>query len=1156
MDPVLQYNGNEEERYSAESPQMRRIMMFAPDVCDEGDGEHRCKIADAYEHLYQHALKKYVPSSYPDVGRSLWSITDNSKGQSVVFRYSEYTKSLACTGVGDGWVPIRDHHCWGMDTFHTVPCDHYCIICDELRDRFINWYSGRYDYLDQQVQHHELYNFNSLGALDIEIRRPSYNRQSSGWSGIDWTDGSVVGSEEEFLAPAEAGIKFIHSDTSYCAVCQEECKTMDLRVMIDCGHSYCTSCFYQLSNSVCPLCRTRFDVDLVAESGVIENRVPPNIVEYCATDVLGNVEFDDPIGFDQIVHRDGKYQLYIVTLGLGEGEIFEVKGPILQVKQLVTGTRLINQCTSYKYDHSGSMELEIVAEKPVVMTIVKNQCQGRVLMMAMGTYGDVQPHILLRDEFRYMGMEAKIYGPDTFKVDYGYDWKSIEPIYLASPTVLPSFDMVKKFPVLMGIYKHMLEVVAEYKPDCIVASSMMLGVAHLASRCQIPLVYISSIPMDRGAHVYMEQKSEFATNVAKVLERFLVSARDLPAILSDLGENGKLMQPNRDIPVVYTIAPELYSEGSGNLVLQAPTTDRYTQYDVYFGLGSMVSKEVEDQYIDWFRTTEHKVLFLTKFTRLNEKNITYVSQLNHEDVFRDIPVVVCHGGSGTIQTALRHGCKVLVHPFWADQKYWPTMLRYQAIAFCSTDKNIFLGQLKAARSEVRLTSIGIRSLAKAILSKIEYVPKQVGTFIYSRKLDRLSWLNKIEELSFGDSRSEHVGIGHLDSDGKTRYVEVNYTGVMSVDCYDGEGIDPSINFVKFLDIVYDEKLFESLMVQQYSLFSNCRCVVDRYLEVTGGKYSLTRWHEDRKGIQSSVFFGKLKRKRERTDQRIELTHGVAYLDYPHTVYDPPRDGYCLYTCIDRFMKYRVDRAHILRCINECRAELSLDHLMVLPTYSEDNGDLVLHGIVRACDIRAAVMVDALQRTVIVNGLAGGSTVYLRLVDNHYQLYEFKVPAIGYEYTVTDTDYEVPFPSNNNSFATDNGKDQLLDGWVTELETEMNLTDGVVMDGGCMDMVLNYQNRYVLKLTYNRINTPFLREWIKEGGARRAYAYLMDFMYDDGLPVIHKHIRWPKDLVWSNDYHRNNFRSFNGRAVPIDQYCSKANSKLHRLVRYGTRNVSR
>lgn len=121
---------------------------------------------------------------------------------------------------------------------------------------------------------------------------------------------------------------------------------------------------------------------------------------------------------------------------------------------------------------------------------------------------------------------------------------------------------------------------------------------------------------------------------------------------------------------------------------------------VYIGFGSM------NQYINNFNNLYIMIKILKRhnygvilningidyrkdnknfFNIIKESDVIVVKQINHENLFKKMSIIIHHGGAGTTYTAAKCGIPQIILPFYFDQFYWGTRIHELGIGECFSE---------------------------------------------------------------------------------------------------------------------------------------------------------------------------------------------------------------------------------------------------------------------------------------------------------------------------------------------------------------------------------------------------------------------------------------------------------------------------------------
>lgn len=1101
---------NIEESDDDDVSEAMECIIGSPVIEVDGDGEmyvlefyhHFLSLAQNRISFYHHSYSKFR-GDRPE--ESEGDLVRNYFGESRVFRASQ-----------GGWVYIQGLH---MKHMSYLDCHTYCgcIKCVELRDRIVNASNGIYDFIDSQIGFRIDINMIPNAMWGLELYLYVYDDVS------DY--GSDDGEDQDGLPVA---IRF--GNEQDCVVCMCGVAEDEFQAFISCGHAMHLSCLQQwLGHHMnCPLCRAPVNIGRAESRFISENFT----VEYVSTDVMGDLEYCDPIDYYDLEHGDRKYHCYVLTTGR-YGLHYRLKGEIQAIWDLTTDTKLSGPCKDFDYLIQGEFEIQIVATSRVEIELGRLEEVAlpvkKIGLYGLGTFGDIEPLRQVMEVYRDQGYEVYSVFPKGFGAKYEYEWSIVESALRSACTVVPSWKMLMAFPAINAVNELFKRSLDEEKPEFVVATPFTLLLTRYCAQRNIPVVAQRSIPKNQGALVYMEQDTPLKKTIARCLEKFQLAQQDSLSFTEAWEEPGQYPSYDLDIPFVESIAPVLSESGTGTFV-QGPLTDQKYEADIFFGLGSMVDLETEKQYLDWLRLTGKKILFQTRFDLLPTTNVQFIKSANHGDVFSQVPLVICHGGSGTLQTALRYGCRVLVVPKWVDQKFWPSRCQEVGlpVEFAEKEKIAFIRQCK--KMYVRKGYLpGVTGYDLTQLISMRYVrpERELGTFVYMSPI-RPAIFSSLESTVLGSSRAEHVGVGHLHADGSVQYMELafDFSKVTMVQSK-SQGICQSIHHVKFVDMPYAPTVFRSFIRRRYTLASNCRSAVAEYCLQFMGDNVLDKWVEECKWKPGRKFTGKKERVREETydysfsdDDRPKWArekHELGDIEHP----------------LEMFRRVeKVDEGAFLDVVNEMAERLCYPPCTSIPAVDSMHADLILPALAIVTKMRVAVWANGTG--YVINEGAPGSTIYVKIDETGYRCVRFPVmDTVG----ATTMPYEVTHPPPGVVITATEHDLAHAAALLRKVENQLKLK---VKDRERVRGLNDWVSRYgdvIIKLSFSRFGAPYKLE----GEMGRIKCYSMPYLPDDGLPaprMIYHYGRW-------QDVHRGNIRSIYGCAILIDQPLEHNHSDLYK-----------
>jgi hypothetical protein len=738
-------------------------------------------------------------------------------GRYKVYRFSERNNHYS------GWVTVASKHLYSYKRFHDN-CG--CEICIELQDRIYNWIVGIYDMQVSQI----------TGVFD-DIENITFELYS----------------------------ERLEHDFKY----------------------------------VCP----QSPVQYYPEAGV------EFMIEYASCDSLTEMELNDAVPLKELVHGEGDWHVYVFT-GVVDKEVLEIFGQIENVTDPVTDETFITDRTYYRFargtvEHmvvsrtglkcilngeimfdkhekryttidvvqGGATQLIgenltvttkegfvlerdcsdfVVTSEPVCVSgyIANNRILkpmdmtgAQVMLVGVGTLGDIAPLRDLSTLFRNSGIPTlTIWNGGDVNIQHdGVD------AYMRSHmlSIMAGFqalsDVVKIFELLEAQIRF-------FKPTIIISSLAVVGLEYLAASYRIQLIRLSSVPDNSGAYVFVDQSTMYKEFLAKNIEKVPVfMVKYLPLLKRFLQGRRDTLGHFDNVTTIYTLLPALHECGVGNYKLKALTAfDNNTEYDLCVTLGSAGNKELVEKVFQIVKRLKLKILFQHQNVIEQWSHIDFEKVVNHDKVFKRTTTVLCSGNSGTVQTAIRNGCRVLCLPTWVDQKYMPRLaaskgfqVKMTTLQMLSIDVMSMCRLGKTTDRGKSITDFELFTLISQIYKPVE----DIGVFLFSHANNGI--VSMLEKSFYGNAHTYHWGIGY-NKDYFTEYMELDVTTEGSSVLYSrGQGIDPRIVQIVKINCPFDFEKFVTCANITFNMRENCRRVVTNYCKLynidVGEIISQRRW---------------------------------------------------------------------------------------------------------------------------------------------------------------------------------------------------------------------------------------------------------------------------------------------------------------------------
>jgi len=839
------------------------------------DPIHRANIMYAYHNLTDAFNIVPVLHPYGDfefVDEDTLSITDidasdyliSESGRNYVYRYS------ARENQHQGWVRIRPIHLYGPSKFHPMCENNECTYCIEMLDRFYNWSNGCYDYLSSQISgcydyipesidnsfHYILQNFaDQMDVLLDEV--PELILDQEGW--------------EEPEEPEPTGGFYPYfpqvGEVIVCTICLEEetCDGETSRIMLSCGHSFHTQCFGvwygDQSEHTCPLCRKTIGEVIVplAESHV------NTVVEYANTDVLGEVEYDDPCNMDQVLTGQKKYHCYVLTVDVPNYIRWVVKGKIIQVLDMGNNKVIFEQSAYLKYPENSAntyiitncqREIQIISLMPITIQQYVddgNEVHGlretlhfsgnmpsRSILVAYATEEEASFFRALTDDLREIGFNCITLGPsrkENYMISQG---KIIEATRKYG--IIPGYQVLSLLPSLLTDQWLFEEIFDNHNIDGVIASPYLVVLDYVAKLYRIPISYTTTSMQRLGYHPNIDTTNNQLNHyIVSTLNSIFDKSQKLIPIIKEYILTGfhHLSRLSTAEQALYLVAPELYPEGFGNVILKQPD---FTCNDIAIVCDLEEMKDEDLAIVSSLENLNNYVSLICSDRKLPGKGRTIcVQEYDMESIYSVAQVVIVKNNLEKIQCALRNGCRVIVTT--RDPGLMsllnPLNARGYAINFGYTSENLMLSLTTPITRGV-ISSVSLRMVTLELLRRTPVIPvKTYNNFIFKSFVDQTvpASIRRI----YGTTTKDHLGIGCWNKDhyeymevysygGKTEFYHTRSTRMTSL----------VYAIVEVPGLYFDPKVFKSC-VEMWSYKNNCRCAVKRYLKAIDCDYDVDKW---------------------------------------------------------------------------------------------------------------------------------------------------------------------------------------------------------------------------------------------------------------------------------------------------------------------------
>lgn len=366
----------------------------------------------------------------------------------------------------------------------------------------------------------------------------------------------------------------------------------------------------------------------------------------------------------------------------------------------------------------------------------------KVLLLTLGTRGDVQPYVALALELAEAGHEAVLAAPglfESFVTGYGVGFAALDdgPMRMMDTSgvreateggvrarVALARQMSKLFiPLLEDVWAVASEG-AGAGAEVVVHNGQVLAGQHVAEKLGVPAVLASPIPMYVPTREFPWPGQSLPVRLPAAMNRVtflgmkaasLAFGRTVDAwrqrtlgLPRRPGRHDPLRRPEGGpAPVLHAFSPRVVPPPAD---WPAPVTttgywfvpseadagrlpDELADFleagdpPVFVGFGSMVGRRPErtaSVVAEAVRRAEVRAVLATGWGGLDpgmlHEEIFVVREVAYERLFPRVAAVVHHGGAGTTGTAVASGLPQVVCPFVADQPFWARRMHVLGVA--------------------------------------------------------------------------------------------------------------------------------------------------------------------------------------------------------------------------------------------------------------------------------------------------------------------------------------------------------------------------------------------------------------------------------------------------------------------------------------------
>ncbi|MDR9826984.1 glycosyltransferase [Vibrio sp. FNV 38] len=361
----------------------------------------------------------------------------------------------------------------------------------------------------------------------------------------------------------------------------------------------------------------------------------------------------------------------------------------------------------------------------------------KILLMSIGSRGDVEPYIALGMALLAKGHQVNLCTPcrfqsmveahgltyqyisdDMFKMLEGGTLESMGSLLSGIKTTLRLIKMAK--PINRSMIIDTIQAGVAVRPDLVIYHPKCLAAVSIAEKMKVPAVMAVLQPMVVKTRHFPPAGIPNVNRITNRLSYSLVSLgfrqyrselnRQRQALLGlsklDKGDGVISHSDGQPIPVLHAFSECLVprpSDWPSRALITGYWSIKTNHHDyqppqslsaflmnntpiVYIGFGSMAGKNPEktgQMVVDAVVKAGVRAIIATGWGGLKVNQlpdtILEIDSVPHDWLFPQVCAVVHHGGAGTTAAGLIAGKPTLVCPFFGDQPFWGQQIERQAL---------------------------------------------------------------------------------------------------------------------------------------------------------------------------------------------------------------------------------------------------------------------------------------------------------------------------------------------------------------------------------------------------------------------------------------------------------------------------------------------
>ncbi|MFN8672269.1 MAG: glycosyltransferase [Candidatus Sericytochromatia bacterium] len=359
----------------------------------------------------------------------------------------------------------------------------------------------------------------------------------------------------------------------------------------------------------------------------------------------------------------------------------------------------------------------------------------KILILASGSRGDVQPFVALSLYLKSLGHEIYFCCPPNFEdwiksfdlnfYSFGHDIQKIAQEHAQAIMDKP----IKVFTTFLGLLKEELDLqhkqLFEYMKDkdLAIGASIQLAASYMFEYYKTPFYYVgfcpNLFPSNYHAPITTPILSEnhYINKILWFLHNKLLNLPlkkqinkyrkqlNLPQVSDVLNFTGKAKLIVASEEVIAKLPKDqeniLFQSGAFHLFNQGKLPEDIENFIegnkpvIYIGFGSMTDTNPEKtskMLLEVVKKTGVKLIISKGWAGLGEKlenneNIKVIGSVSHHELFPKMALVIHHGGAGTTNTCAYAGVPQIIVPHLMDQYYWGDKIKKLSIGVKPIPRN-------------------------------------------------------------------------------------------------------------------------------------------------------------------------------------------------------------------------------------------------------------------------------------------------------------------------------------------------------------------------------------------------------------------------------------------------------------------------------------